>query len=103
MPSNNDTKSNSKRASDEKIYIIESLKKNLGSESDEVADALSYILEEINKAEELKICKICQDRERDVTINPCGHFVSCIKCTRSIKQCPICRATITSFTKTHLS
>ena len=86
-----------------KKYIIESLKKNLDSGSDEVADALSYILEEINKAEELKICKICLDRDRDATINPCGHFVSCIKCTRSINQCPICRATITSFSKTHLS
>ena len=36
-------------------------------------------------------CVICWENERDCLIMPCRHNVTCIKCTKSIKNCPICR------------
>jgi hypothetical protein len=36
-------------------------------------------------------CVICWDHERDCLIMPCKHNASCIKCTKSLKSCPICR------------
>lgn len=36
-------------------------------------------------------CVICWENERDCLIMPCRHNVSCIRCTKAIKNCPICR------------
>ena len=96
-----ENKTNNKRASDEKSYIIDLLHKKF--DDDKEVEILSYILGEINKVEELTLCKICQDQERDATFNPCGHFVCCLKCAMTVKQCPICRISITNVSKTHMS
>ena len=52
---------------------------------------------------ELRLCKICLDKDRRVTLIPCGHFISCVECAQSLKECPVCRTNITSFQKTYLS
>lgn len=36
-------------------------------------------------------CVVCWDQDRDCLIMPCRHNTSCIKCTKSLKSCPICR------------
>ena len=94
-----ENKTNRKRVSDEKSYIIELLRKKF----DDDVEILSSILAEINKVEELTLCKICEDRDRNATFNPCGHFVCCIKCAMTVKHCPICRTKIKSVSKTHMS
>ena len=105
-PTNNETdvngnKTNAKRTSAEKSCIIELLRKKF--DDDKESEILSYILGEMNKVEELTLCKICQDLERKATFNPCGHFVCCLKCAMTLKQCPICRMSIQSVSKTHMS
>ena len=36
-------------------------------------------------------CVVCWDLERDCLIMPCRHNITCVKCTKSLKNCPICR------------
>ena len=40
-------------------------------------------------------CSICLDAERDCLIMPCRHNVSCTRCIKSVKNCPVCRTLIT--------
>lgn len=40
-------------------------------------------------------CSICLDAERDCLIMPCRHNVSCTRCIKSVKNCPVCRTPIT--------
>ena len=37
-----------------------------------------------------QICVICFDRKIDCVGTPCGHAVSCLECSGSLKLCPIC-------------
>ena len=38
-----------------------------------------------------KLCKICYDAEYNIVFLPCGHVVTCKKCSIAIFKCPICR------------
>ena len=40
-------------------------------------------------------CIICLERVRDQLLRPCNHYAVCEKCRKSIRTCPICRASIT--------
>ncbi|XP_061176119.1 E3 ubiquitin-protein ligase XIAP-like [Saccostrea echinata] len=40
------------------------------------------------------ICKICMDERVGVVFTPCGHIVTCSKCSKSLRKCPICRENI---------
>lgn len=46
--------------------------------------------ENTNPGENSK-CVICWENERNCLIMPCRHNASCIKCTKVLKNCPICR------------
>ena len=86
--------------STQKAAMVEILRAKLDEDE---KDILSDIMEEFDRAEQISICKICLNNERDVTIVPCGHFVCCHSCCSSLRQCPICRTTISSILKTHMS
>lgn len=45
------------------------------------------------------LCTICWDAERDCLIMPCKHNVSCTRCIKSVKNCPICRRAIADIIK----
>ncbi len=45
------------------------------------------------------LCTICWDAERDCLIMPCKHNVSCTRCIKSVKNCPICRRSIADIIK----
>lgn len=44
-------------------------------------------------------CSICWDAERDCLILPCRHNVSCVKCIKNVKLCPLCRIAIKDIIK----
>lgn len=62
-----------------------------------VAKAVSSVaapaIEEANSE-----CVVCLDRQRKVTIAPCGHLVCCLECFQSLpkKECPLCNGAIQS-------
>lgn len=51
----------------------------------------TLISKEAGPGPEASRCVVCWDHERDCLIMPCKHNASCVKCTKSLKTCPICR------------
>lgn len=51
--------------------------------------------------EEPKNCVICMDQLKQGAFVPCGHMCCCETCGKEManKNCPICRAKVTSFLK----
>lgn len=49
------------------------------------------------------LCKVCLDQRLEVVFIPCGHFICCTTCSRSLSHCPYCRKHIASALKTYLS
>lgn len=39
-------------------------------------------------------CIICCESDRDALYMPCKHNTACLKCSKSLKDCPICRTKI---------
>jgi baculoviral IAP repeat-containing protein 2/3 len=56
-----------------------------------------------NQLKDQRLCKICMDRELEITFIPCGHLVTCEQCAQPLKKCPICRKLIKSHVKTRMS
>jgi len=49
-------------------------------------------------------CAICMTNEKCMIIVPCGHYYTCIECTKKINKCPICRINFTkSINKSQMS
>jgi len=58
-----------------------------------------YLLKErIRQEEDCKTCKICFEQKINTALIPCGHCVVCIKCSKGLKQCCICRTEIHQIT-----
>jgi hypothetical protein len=39
-------------------------------------------------------CIICCENERDALYLPCKHNTACLKCSKNLKDCPICKIRI---------
>ncbi|CEM39233.1 unnamed protein product [Vitrella brassicaformis CCMP3155] len=50
--------------------------------------------------EEAIECQVCQETERSVVLQPCGHFCICQQCAQNLQppECPLCRQVFTSWT-----
>ena len=65
---------------------------------------ISVDLEQENqRLKEARICKICMDSEIGVVFLPCGHFICCVQCAPSLRDCPLCRQSIHGTVKTYMS
>ncbi|KAJ8282096.1 hypothetical protein COCON_G00046150 [Conger conger] len=60
-------------------------------------------LEKLRKLQREKQCKVCMDKDIAIVFIPCGHLVTCERCSVSLKKCPICCAAITQKIKTYIS
>ena len=45
-------------------------------------------------SESEKECVVCLDKVPTILFEPCGHYVSCFKCSAELKVCPLCRRVI---------
>lgn len=45
--------------------------------------------------ETMEDCIVCMEKPKEIVFN-CGHFYACAGCSSEMKQCPICRVTITA-------
>lgn len=48
------------------------------------------------------VCKICYERTIQLVFLPCGHSVSCIRCSRKLYLCPFCRGPISARIRTFI-
>lgn len=46
-----------------------------------------------------KICTICCNNQLNVVLIPCGHALSCVQCTTSLTECPMCRKSFDKIVK----
>jgi len=69
--------------------------------------AMAYTLQQQHPPSESvgerDLCKICYDRETDVVLYPCGHFILCKDCAQKVSDCPVCRGVITDVIRTFKS
>lgn len=49
------------------------------------------------------ICKICYEEECNVCFVPCGHVISCAKCSMNVSNCPMCRTSIHNIVRLYFS
>jgi len=54
-----------------------------------------------SRDDDLRMCKVCMDREMNVVFLPCGHFVACVDCASVMDNCPVCRTKIKGNVKTY--
>ncbi|XP_072520121.1 E3 ubiquitin-protein ligase XIAP [Salminus brasiliensis] len=60
-------------------------------------------LKKLEKLQREKLCKVCMDNDISIVFIPCGHLVTCQRCSESVEKCPICCAVITQKIKTYSS
>ncbi|KAI9351109.1 hypothetical protein DFJ73DRAFT_831623 [Zopfochytrium polystomum] len=41
-------------------------------------------------------CVVCMQNRRDTVLMGCRHLVLCLECSEAVRDCPVCRATISS-------
>ena len=51
---------------------------------------------------QLRLCKICLTSDVKIVFLPCGHLVTCEKCSYKIINCCICRTFIRGTVKTFM-
>ena len=61
------------------------------SELENIREEKKEVLETIKLFE----CKICMDELNKIMLVPCGHCF-CLKCSKNLTECPICRSQIQS-------
>ncbi|XP_052691085.1 putative inhibitor of apoptosis isoform X1 [Crassostrea angulata] len=70
-------------------------------ESDE-ADTRSLI-EENRQLKDLRMCKICMEKDASIAMLPCGHLCCCTDCAPAMRKCPICRQFVKGTVRTWLA
>ena len=51
---------------------------------------------------DIKVCRICMDKEIDAIFLPCGHVYCCSQCAKSVKVCPFCRQQVEKISHAYL-
>ncbi|KAK7138171.1 hypothetical protein R3I94_013715 [Phoxinus phoxinus] len=67
----------------------------------DVSERVEDPIMKLEKLQREKLCKVCMDSDISTVFIPCGHLVTCQKCSESLDKCPICCATITQKIKTY--
>ncbi|XP_066999485.2 death-associated inhibitor of apoptosis 2 [Anabrus simplex] len=76
---------------------------DINKEKSENSSSAALLAEENRRLKEARLCKICMDEEVGVVFLPCGHLVTCVNCTPSLQDCPLCRQPIKATVRTFLS
>ena len=84
-----------------KVSHVELLKKKLEEELSQERDKvlcvellqrqLQEANEELSQEQDKYLCIVCQDLKREMILKPCNHYCLCPKCSKALKQCPICK------------
>lgn len=54
-----------------------------------------FVNEKVNE----NACVICCENDRDALYLPCKHNTACVRCSKNLRECPICRTKIEDFIK----
>lgn len=73
----------------------------LRAEDDDESIATDLSQDSLDGTNDKIICKLCFERNIDVTLIPCGHCITCSTCLPSVTSCPICRLKFTDVMKVY--
>ncbi|XP_066505350.1 E3 ubiquitin-protein ligase XIAP [Hoplias malabaricus] len=79
--------------------LIQDITNNVFDNDSEVEDPIKTL----EKLQREKLCKVCMDNDISIVFIPCGHLVTCKKCSDVVEKCPICCTVITQKIKTYSS
>ena len=85
------------------LKVSQEFYQSLEKDNQQLKKTVETLKQDLEKSNESKLCKICMDAEICIAFVPCGHIVSCAKCSPSIKNCAVCRKPIQSTMKTYFS
>lgn len=91
------------RQNSEGYTSVEALIQDIGAQesASDVPKKVDDPMMKLEKLQREKLCKVCMDSDISMVFIPCGHLVTCDKCSVSLNKCPICCATITQKIKTY--
>ena len=52
---------------------------------------------------DLSRCAVCLDKAANVVMVPCGHIFACQTCGQKLKECAVCRASVSQVLKVYYS
>jgi len=52
--------------------------------------------------QEARDCVVCMEAVKTVVFQPCSHVCACMSCADGLKECPVCRETITSSIRAYI-
>ncbi|XP_015206749.1 E3 ubiquitin-protein ligase XIAP [Lepisosteus oculatus] len=85
------------------LLVEDLLNEDVESDSEETPENDEDPMEKLRKLQREKQCKVCMDRDIAIVFIPCGHLVTCKRCSDSLSKCPICCAAIVQKVKTYIS
>uniref|UniRef100_H2ZML4 RING-type domain-containing protein n=1 Tax=Ciona savignyi TaxID=51511 RepID=H2ZML4_CIOSA len=74
------------------VNVIKSY--NLSKDKTSSPEEERRVQSELRRLRDEKRCKVCLDRDAEMVFIPCGHLSTCLICTQSLRQCPVCRMKI---------
>ena len=64
-------------------------------------ETMEAVRQSIQQLREQNICKVCLDKDVEVTFLPCGHCCCCMECSTAVDSCPVCQGGIRGVVKTY--
>lgn len=61
------------------------------------------LIEENRQLKDLRMCKICMEKDASIAMLPCGHLCCCTDCAPAMRKCPICRQFVKGTVRTWLA
>ncbi|KAK3097115.1 hypothetical protein FSP39_006497 [Pinctada imbricata] len=49
-----------------------------------------------------RLCRVCQDKDANIAMLPCGHLLCCSDCAPAMRKCPACKAIVKGTVRTFL-
>jgi hypothetical protein len=60
------------------------------------ANEMDLAQHKIFEDEDISECVVCLSANKEIVYVPCFHYYCCGECSKSLKNCPICRVNITN-------
>jgi hypothetical protein len=76
---------------DESVSLIK-LQKTIREEVKKLTEEIEAMKQKVDRHETL--CIICLRNQKNCVFLPCGHLYTCMKCSKDLITCPICREVV---------
>jgi hypothetical protein len=80
------------------LLVPEAEKSNI-----EILDPAQNKVDEKSSSSGDNLCRICLDKERNILFKPCHHILTCADCSRTVRECPLCRKKIEKRVRIYLA